>query len=91
MRRVYIFVYSDLMGGRDAMKELVDSISQILDWCYDMPNSFYIISELSANELSDLIRSNYTGSHTRFFISEITGNRQGYLPKKTWDFIKSAN
>lgn len=91
MRRVYLFVYSDLMGNRDAMRELVDSIPQILDWCYDMPNSFYIISVLSANELSEVIRSSYSGSHARFIISEITENRQGYLPKKTWDFIKSEN
>lgn len=91
MRRVYLFVYSDLMGDRDTMRGLVDSIPQILDWCYDIPNSFYIISERSANELSDLIRSNYSGTHIRFIITEISNNRQGYLPKKTWEFIKSVN
>lgn len=90
MRRIYLFVYSDLMGDREAMIKLVDSIPQILDWRYDMPNSFYIISEEMSDTLSDLIYSNCSGSHIRFIISEVPNNRQGFLPGKTWEFIKSV-
>ena len=44
-----------------------------------MPNSFYLISEENANVLVDRIYSQITSDTCRFFITEISMNRQGYL------------
>ena len=85
--RVYLLVYSDKIGNRESVKNVVSSIPEIAHWRYDMPNSFYLHSQKSAQELTDLFVEKLNKPDKRFFISEITSNRQGYLPMETWDFI----
>lgn len=83
---VYLFIYSDDMGNRETVKALLNSIPQITNWRYDLPNAFYIESVKSADELADLIIERRP--NTRFFITEISkSNKQGWLPKDTWTFL----
>lgn len=90
MRRVYLLVYSNVIGDRDVMKGILNNIEGVLDWRFDMPNSFYVISEMDACTLVDRIHANIHSESCRFFITEISTNRQGYLPKDTWEFINSV-
>lgn len=87
MKRVYLFVYSDILGNRETVKRILDNIPQVLKWRYDMPNSFYLLSESTANELVDLIHNQLENRTCRFIIVEITNNHQGYLPEESWQFI----
>ncbi|WP_421920101.1 hypothetical protein [Marinifilum sp.] len=87
MRKAYLFVYSDNLGTRDEVKNCMDNIPEVYTWRYDMPNSFYIISEYSADEIARAINS-YTGK-TRFIVSEITDNKQGWLSEDTWYLINN--
>lgn len=83
----YIFIYSDNMGSREEIKALLNNISEITDWRYDLPNSFFIQSGLNAKELGGLIKRQKPDS--RYFLTEISSsNRQGWLPTSTWDFLK---
>lgn len=86
MRRSYLFVYSDDVGPRDDVRDFLDSVPEILNWRYDLPNSFYLVSEKSANELAQKVRE-FTKDSGRFIILEITKNKQGWLPKSTWTMI----
>lgn len=90
MRRVYLLVYSNVIGDRDVMKGILNNIEGVLDWRFDMPNSFYVISEMNACTLVDRIHANIHSDSCRFFITEISANHQGYLPKDTWEFINSV-
>lgn len=59
-------------------------------WRYDMPNSFYICSQSTAQELTDIFLLHLQNAiNYRFLIIEISENRQGFLPKDTWNFIKN--
>lgn len=87
MKRVYLFVYSDILGNRETVKRILDNIPKVLKWRYDMPNSFYLLSESTANELVDLIHNQLENRTCRFIIVEITKNHQGYLPEDSWQFI----
>lgn len=87
MRKAYILVYSDNLGSRAQVKECIDNISEVITWRYDMPNSFYLISENSADEIARAIHE-YTGK-TKFLVSEITSNKQGWLSKDTWYLINN--
>jgi len=87
MRKAYILVYSDNLGSRAQVKECIDNISEVITWRCDMPNSFYLISENSANEIASAIH-NYTGK-TKFLVTEITSNKQGWLSKDTWYLINN--
>jgi len=89
MRKSYIFIYSDSMGTRDQVKAYLNQINIILDWRYDLPNTFYLISEYSANEIVDAIRR-VTGN-TLFLVTEYShSNSQGWLSKETWYLLNNA-
>ena len=87
MRRVYLLVYSNVIGDRDVIKGILNSIEGVLDWRCDMPNSFYVISEMNACTLVDRIYARIQSESCRFFVTEISANHEGYLPKDTWNFI----
>ena len=89
MRKIYLLVYSDSLGSREAIKKCLSSLESVVTWRYDMPNSFYIISEESANVISHQIREYLGFNKGRFLVTEIPENRQGWLPKPTWYFIKN--
>lgn len=84
---VYLLVYGNKTGDRDSVKKTLNSIPDVLNWRFDMPNSFYIKSEKTAEELSALFAKALNKDSKRFLIVEITDNKQGYLIKDTWDFI----
>lgn len=85
MRRSYIFVFEDKFGTQEAIKDYIDLIPEILNWRYELPNSFFLVSELSAQELYEKIKPfNAVG---KFLISETTGNKQGWLVKDSWNIM----
>ena len=79
----YLFVYSDNLGGREYVNGILDAIN--CNWRYDINNCYYLKSNLTADELTQSILKIARG---RFFITEISSNRQGILPKRTWEFLK---
>lgn len=87
MNKVYLFVYGNSLGNRDEVRTIIDSIPEITNWRYDIPNSFYLHSSNSALELVDLIKAKLKEEKVSFFVTEITNNFEGYLSKESWDFI----
>ncbi len=79
----YLMVYSDTLGNRDFVNAILNRID--CDWRYDIDNCYYLKSELSADEITQNILRYARG---RFLITEISSNRQGILPKRTWEFLK---
>jgi len=80
----YLFVYSDNLGGREYVNSILNKLN--CNWRYDINNCYYLKSDLSAEELSKSILKYAKG---RFFITEITSNRQGMLPSRTWEFLNN--
>lgn len=85
----YIFIYSNTLGTLTEVTELLDSMSEISEWRTDIPNSFILKSDLEAKQLANIIIEKKPNA--RFLISEITENRQGWLPKESWNFIKDKD
>lgn len=89
MKRSYIFVYADSFGLHETVKNHIDAIPEILNWRYELPNSFFLVSELSASNLYEKIKPlNETG---KFLISETTDNKQGWLAKDSWRILNEKN
>ena len=93
MRRVYFLIYNDDLGTRSQIKRFLDAQETIDDWRYDIPGLFYLISELTADELCQLIRNGLKQeeSGARFIVSEVSRNRQGWLPRDTWKFLRLSD
>lgn len=88
MRKAYLLVYADSLGTRDQVKTCVDSLPEIATWRYDMPHCFYLISEYDADDIAGAIRE-YFGNKGRFIVAEVTDNKQGWLPSKTWHLLNN--
>ena len=86
MARTYLFIYSDDMGSREAVRDFVDGCSDILHWRHDLPNTFYLVSDLSAHDLAQTVHA-FNQGRGRFLICEVGTNKQGWLPQRTWRLL----
>lgn len=86
MKRAYLLIYDHEVGTREEVREFLDEQPEILHWRYDLPNTFYLISDLSAEDLYEIFQ-NFNREHGRFLVSEVGSNSQGWLPRKTWTLL----
>jgi hypothetical protein len=90
MKKSYLFVYDNEVGTRDQVKAWLDSMDEVLDWRYEIPNSFYLISEKSAKELSEHFHQvSGQRKNVGFIITEIVDNSFGWLDGKSWYLIQN--
>ncbi|HXT62914.1 MAG TPA: hypothetical protein VN696_07755 [Pyrinomonadaceae bacterium] len=88
MKKVYLLAYSMTLGTQEEVIACLNTIPGLL-WRSDMTNSFYLISEKSAEELVAAIRKCREGKG-RFLITEIhPQNKQGWLTPDTWYLINN--
>jgi hypothetical protein len=87
-RRAYILVHSNTAATPEQMKEHLNSMSEVKTWRTDLSNSFYIISDSSAQILSKRLREK-TGAKGRFIIAEVTPNSNGWLTPESWFLLRN--
>ena len=85
-RRAYLLIYSGGVGTRQEVQDYIDDLPEILNWRYDIPHAFYLISESDADKITERILE-FTGGDGRFLITEVAENSQGWLPRGAWRFI----
>jgi len=88
MRKVYLLVFDRDYEKYD-YKEFHNSIKEspyIYTWWHYIKSCYILISDLSANSLSEEIRK-MVPAH-RFLLTQIhLNNSDGWLPQKAWDWI----
>lgn len=90
MRKAYLFVYSDAVGTRDQVKDILNGMPEVITWRYDLPNCFYIISDNTADEISEQFRAKH-GDAGRWIFLEVTDNKQGFLLMETWYLLRNKD
>lgn len=88
MKKSYLLVYSGAVGDRDKVKKILNQLYMIETWRYDLPNCFYLVSEYSAKQISEELRSKFDNQGT-FIVSEISTNSYGWLPDGAWHLIQN--
>ena len=83
----YVLIFSDSVGSTEQVRKFVDSRREIIDWYQCMSNAIFIRSEFSAQDLSEIFRE-FTFDEGRFLILDVNTDRQGWLPRKAWKFMK---
>ena len=86
MRKAYLLVHSETLGSRDQVKAVLNRLPEVLTWRYDLPHSFYILSETDAGTLARRIREE-SGNKGRFIVTEIASNKYGWLTPESWYLI----
>lgn len=89
MRTAYLFIYDNNVGSRETIRGIIDSMLRVYTWRFDIPHSFYIISDYSAQDLYDEFVSK-NGTKGRFMFVEASSNRQGQMLPDTW-FLLTNN
>ena len=84
--KVYQLTCSPLFGEENDVTYMLKGIDSIKDLRSPIPYFFLIKTYDTAPTLAEKLLKVFPGR--RFLLSELTDNRQGYLPKDTWDFIK---
>ena len=82
----YLLTYNRSLGAEEEVKSLLNTIPSITDWRTDIPNTFIIKTDAKIKDVAEQLIDKRPNS--RFFISEISENRAGWLPKDAWTFIK---
>ena len=90
MKRTYLLIYSDKLGTREEIRAFLDKKSEILNWRYDLPHTFYLVSDLSAEELYEVIQS-HNQERGFFLIGEVGQNTQGWLPAESWVLLNAEH
>ena len=84
--KIFLFLFNNEFGTRDHAINIIKQLPTVVSWRSDLPNTIYIKSESSPQQLCDDIRA--IRGVGKFLIAELTNNRQGYLSKETWNFLK---
>lgn len=88
MRNSYLFIYNDNVGTREHVKSIIEKMSYVATWRYDMPNLFYIASDYSAADLASQFES-LNGINGLFIFQEYTINAQGRLTGQSWYLLNN--
>jgi hypothetical protein len=83
-RKSYLLVY-DTPWTHEMVKEWVRPL--VYTWRYSMANSFYLVSDKSAEEIAAGLRK-ASGESGRFLVLEFTENSQGMLLKQDWHVLQ---
>jgi len=83
MKKPYLLIFSNVVGSREEIVKVLDQMSTVITWMYDIPNVIYVISEYSAQELYEEF-AKLRSTEGRFMFAEITSNLQGMMMEDTW-------
>ena len=88
-RWAYILVFDDALGTRQEIQAFLDTKPEILNWYACMSNAIFIVSDKTAATLRTIISEFNASKNANFIILDVKTDRQGWLPKKAWDFMSN--
>ncbi len=86
-RWAYILVFDDGLGTRKEIQDFLNTRSEVLNWYACMTNAIFIVSDKTATTLQRIISEFNANKGANFIILDVATDRQGWLPKKAWEFI----
>lgn len=88
MLKPYIVVFNDQEISRQAVLDILDTKPEVKNWFAFLPGAIFVISEKTASQLTELIRSSFPIKN--LFVSEIPrGANDGWLGANIWEFINT--
>lgn len=90
MSRLYLVTFEGSVATSEALFAFLDENDEILDWHSSMTNAVFIVTEVQASDLRDMLKEGALG---RFIVCELRSGDVGYrvaglLPRATWQFIR---
>lgn len=89
----YLLLFSDSVGNGSQVQDFIDRKSEIVNWIRfsaQFPNAIFLVSELNAEQITDLIHSEFAAGS--FIVIKLTrSQKNGYLVQSLWDFINEPS
>ena len=87
---MYLLTFDGFPEDKEALLRFLDARPEVADWHTSMTNAVFVVTELGARNLLDLLRG---GPVNGFILVEIRPEDYdrtvaGWLPKATWEFIE---
>lgn len=86
MSKAYLYVFTPKDFDREDVAEFLDSLEGVNDWFYSIPNSIFIVGNLSARKLSKKFIEEF-GEHRHFVTLVSKKARAGWMPKDHWNLL----
>lgn len=85
--KTFLFTCTPEFGGMAELTEFIDARPEIVNWLRFSQTHFLLVSEMTANELADLLLQFNPARTGRFIVVETTGDRNGWLPENAWNLM----
>jgi len=86
MNKVYLITYSFKEDESD-YHNLFKTIKENFSWWHFLDNTWLISTTENANSIYDKLKP-YLDADINILIIEVGKDRQGWLPKKAWEWIR---
>ena len=84
--RAFLLSFNDAIVPRQVVLNFLDTRPEVLNWYAPLQGGVFIISNLNAQGLAELIRQAFPNLY--FVIAELPrGYNDGMLPSAAWQFI----
>jgi len=84
---IYLITY-DLSEKDGDYNDLYEKIKSLGEYVHPLESTWFIKSDKDVNAIFDVLKSDMEG-RGRIFIVDITDQeRQGWMPKMAWDWLK---
>ena len=86
MRKTYLVAY-DFPGSADKYTELFDELKKSPGWWHYIDGTWLLRTDDSANEIYKRLKP-YLDDDINLLIIEVGTDRQAWLPKKAWGWLR---
>jgi hypothetical protein len=88
VKKSYIFIFNNELGTKEEVKNFLNTCDQVSTWRNELPNTYFIVSELSAYRLYDLVANHFGEKKGAYLLTEyVQENSQGLLNKRSWHLL----
>lgn len=88
MLKPFVVAFDNTQINRQAVLDFLDTRPEVKNWFAFMPSAIFIISDKTASQIAEAIRSGLPGKN--LFVSEVPrGANDGWLGGNVWDFINT--
>lgn len=86
----YLLVHDVTAATPAKMQQIIDSMPSVDHWFRCLPLSFLLVSSLTAEQLTAVIRKR-TGNKGRFLIVDTSTDRNGWMPPEAWNIMQNPD
>jgi hypothetical protein len=85
----YIFVFNGGATEREKLIDVLNVIPEVYTWRYDMGSCFYILSDSTAQKISETILASYP-TLGRHVITKLGDEYWGNLTSNSWHMLQNC-